>query len=787
MADPTASDEPRPLPAGEQRSPPRWAPWTLWLVGCLALVAWRRETLALPPYEDQAVGLWTEADFLAESNFDYYALRYQQSHFMSPQSGVRSYMISVLPTVVAVLMRAAPSPRASFIAAHLLTAAAASGCCVLVWRLSRTWLGDAAAVALGAVLATTPLFAVQAEMLGMDVPLTLLTLWSLALVHRGRWLAAAGAGFGAFMMKATGALVTGGMVACLLAWWWSSRGMQAPLDRRLWRRALMLNLALLLVEWSLIAWGDTSREVRMQIEWPACLRLPSAWNWCPDVLLALLISAGATALRLAWKWRLVATPVKDDKCTRIARWIHHELDERPSQVLAWCVLAGLVVACSRYIFIPRYFTCGAALTLVTLAGVSPVLSVGLRRCTWAALLTWVGFNVANADGRWYPDIETAAGDDFLHNARLHARSCPFTERSREYLVDQRANLSLMNWLERAHGDEPALLPLPYLYYATKPRLGYVSRPLAALDAGNFATALQSFTEHSTPLADGGWQSPLLVWTGASRVTLPPPRTAAELLYNDGLRPPVKVYRARVPDAIADRQQLADWYVAQTRSADFLAIHSRVGRDNLGTWAMTLMPELFAQQRYLAESLIMAELNLLADDDSLAHVDLALYPELQDGSRQQQALRALAEAIRRRGFATDGDTAGLLRQNLSQQSSAAGAAPLYAAAWREAARGDVAAARKLTTRLEQTGQFPLDALLLMTKLHWHEGSWTAAERHAQTALATETGSAAARYWLGLLAGRRGDRDRAREHFLALVRTLPQLVGAEELAKRVPRDD
>lgn len=782
MSEMTISEVPAGLPSGELQPPARRIVWGLWLVGLLGLMAWRRETLSLPPYEDQAVGLWTEADFLAESGFNYYALRYEQSHFMSPNSGVRSYMISVLPTLVAVLMRAAPSPRASLIVGHVLTMAAASGCCVLVWRLARGWIGDAAALVLGVLLAVTPLFTVQAEMLGMDLPLTFITLWSLALVQRGRWQVAACAGFGAFLMKATGALVTGGMIACVLAWWWSASLIAMPIDRRAVGRALALNLLFLALEFCLVSWGDTSREVRRLIDWPACLRLPAAWNWCPDVLAAVCLAGVATAFRLSVLWR---TPDGASGRWRLAKLVHDELQHRSANVLAWCILVGLLIACSRYILIPRYFTCGAALALVALAGAFHTPSPILRRFVAAGLSIWAGLNVVNAEGRFFPDIQAAAGDDFARHARLHARSCPFTERSREYLADHRANLALLAWLERDHADEPVLLPLPYLYYATKPRLGYVTKPLLALDAGDFSSALHAFTERSTPSADGAWQTPLLVWTGASRLTLPPPRTATAMLYDDGLQPPVKVYRAQIDPAVTDRGQLADWFLTQTRSADFLRFHSRVSRDNLGTWAMTLLPELFSQQRYLAESLMMAELNLLADYSAMAGIDLSLYPELAQSDPSQGNLRTLAEVIRVQGFSGGQQVVGSLLKN--EASAAVPAAALYAGAWCEAASGRMEAARMLAVRLENSHQFPLDSRLLWAKIAWHEGDFLQTEQHAQQALAADPRSAAAQYWLSLLAGRRGEPERARQHMLAFVRRLPQLLGAEELAKRVPPDE
>lgn len=43
-----------------------------------ALAVWKWDIVRSPPYEEQAVGLWSEASFLVESGFDYYGLRFEQ-------------------------------------------------------------------------------------------------------------------------------------------------------------------------------------------------------------------------------------------------------------------------------------------------------------------------------------------------------------------------------------------------------------------------------------------------------------------------------------------------------------------------------------------------------------------------------------------------------------------------------------------------------------------------------------------------------------------------------------
>ena len=63
--------------------------------------------LSLPPYEDQAAGLWAEATYLIETDFDYQRLRTEEPQFVDGVGGRRSYLINLQPTLVALCLKAA--------------------------------------------------------------------------------------------------------------------------------------------------------------------------------------------------------------------------------------------------------------------------------------------------------------------------------------------------------------------------------------------------------------------------------------------------------------------------------------------------------------------------------------------------------------------------------------------------------------------------------------------------------------------------------------------------------
>jgi hypothetical protein len=171
------------------------------------LLARHHDCLWTIPTGDQASGLWLEAIFLHETRFDYARLRFQEQ--TPAQGGASVYVHSVLPTLIAMLYDAAPSPAWAFLAYHVFTIFCAA---VIVWLLyeavAQVASGPTAALA-GAFLATWPPFALQVSLLGMEIPMTALAFLATVLAAQERYLPAAAAGFFACAMKITALLATG--------------------------------------------------------------------------------------------------------------------------------------------------------------------------------------------------------------------------------------------------------------------------------------------------------------------------------------------------------------------------------------------------------------------------------------------------------------------------------------------------------------------------------------------------------------------------------------------------
>ncbi|MFO0947958.1 MAG: tetratricopeptide repeat protein, partial [Planctomycetota bacterium] len=553
--------------------------WVGLFLACFLLI-WRchRDVTYLPPYEDQAVGLWTEADFLAETGFDYRRLRYGERHFMHPEPGVRSYMISLLPTAVALLMRACPDVKTSFFVAHLVSFAFAAASVVIVMAAVQPRAGWMGAVLLGAALASTPLFSAQTEMLGMDLPMTAFALLTAVLLARRRYLAAGIFSSLAFAMKVTGGILTALTLAVVVRDLWR----RCPDDFPSRGRSLLIVAflaGLLGLETWLVAWGDTSLEIRRLIHWPEAFQLPRAMMWFPEVsLLAILLAIGTLAF--VFREKRASTRSETAEPTRRGR----EDGERLLWI-SWLLVLAFLATSLPYILIPRYATCPAAFLFV-IAGLLWFPPNRLRWLSHAGFLCLAVFNVLNADGRFYPRPESLAADVFAEDPGLFARSCPITERSREYLGDLRGTLAAMRQLEALGKDVPVFLPLPYMFYATKPRLGYVTSPLRVVDTNRFSSAIDGFA--NLMRSPDALKSVVFVWAGRARAFVPLPNVGNEILFDDQSDPPLIIYRLTTSDLPKDRRAIEDWYLDRTWGkewslrrasdrADFLELTARQER------------------------------------------------------------------------------------------------------------------------------------------------------------------------------------------------------------------
>lgn len=194
----------------------------LYLLFLLSLVVWHRNALDDPPTPDQVVGIWLEGNYLAETNFDYRRLFWEE--LPASKGGPRTYMFSVLPTVVAIFVKLAPEPQAAVLHYHLFCIANAALALLILFELLLPFAGWIGALFLVLATATTPLFSAQVALAGMEMPLAALTMLTVYLASKDRYLASTLSATTAFFVKSNALVLLVANLACIALRLWSRNG-----------------------------------------------------------------------------------------------------------------------------------------------------------------------------------------------------------------------------------------------------------------------------------------------------------------------------------------------------------------------------------------------------------------------------------------------------------------------------------------------------------------------------------------------------------------------------------
>lgn len=521
----------------------RWSAVTVLIVAMLVAARW--EIVASPPYYDFALGVFTEANFLVDSGFDYRQLAYSEP--TGNDGGPRVYLISVLPTILAFVMTLAPSTRAVLVVCHLFSFACASVLIVTLYALLRSLAGTAAALAAVAIMATSPLFSTQVDMLGIDLPMTTAAVVMIYLASRRRLLLASLAATAAFACKPSGLIVTAALLGyefCLLgALAWRSglrdRSVLTTIAAIVWTITL-LTAQLLLYRWSNLS--DRLEDLAR-----ASGYLGAVLSLCPDqcviMVLATVGTLVAVARGLMCRWR----PDVDSACSEHPQAIARAL----LLVAAWLVVAATVTSIVVYVrvYSVRYLLLALPFLYAILA-VTVLRHLKSRALSLVATLA-VAFNLANWNGAFFPRVN------------IFRRHCSALERSHEYLADHRSNIAAMRELEAKYADDAIVAGFPFPYYLSYPRLGYVSRPLHGYSINPFAGSAfpqvaRLFDDPPARLTFIRVDNPNYV---AGAIDLPPPAASDEILYDDRQLAPLLVYRRSVPQALqADAGARNTWYL-----------------------------------------------------------------------------------------------------------------------------------------------------------------------------------------------------------------------------------
>lgn len=533
-------------------------PW-LRFVGALLLVtlgitAWKWDVIDSPPYYDFATGLFVEATFLVESNFDYGAL-VDQPRWMS--GGPAVYVVSIVPTILAVMMKVLPTARSVLIAYHVATFLCTALVLVLMYLLLAPRVGRVGAVLAPAALFTAPIFSAQVDMLGMDLPLATCSLACLACFSRQRYLAGGFFCLLAVAIKATGAvLVVSAFATCVLVLIFSYLARDAASRRGYWAGAILIGVAAALLALSqnylnslegsaTENWIDFGDDLRQGL-----FSQRTLLDWCPDQVVLLVVALVATHFAFR-NWLATSFSAAGEESAMRRLWIaaHDSLRDRPLLVFSWLMIASLAAAFASTYSLPRYLTISLPF-LYLILGATLFAPVAWRQWVTAAFALLIGFNLLNADGRMFPKFDS------------QGRTGALLERSREYLADHRSNIEAVEVLAALPASTTIVAGNPFVHFLSLPRLGYVDRPRGGYALNTFtSTTFQS----GLSLPEDTPRDVVFVYvesaqTPGGAIPLPEasPGNAVEVLYNDRQEHPLVVYR-RTWDPAVSTDDLGFWY------------------------------------------------------------------------------------------------------------------------------------------------------------------------------------------------------------------------------------
>ncbi|MBY0589464.1 hypothetical protein K2X85_19995 [bacterium] len=546
--------------SNNEKSLPAKRGWLIFGITLILLVTLRWPILTMPLYEDQSVGFGREAEYLLNHRFDYQKLRREEPHFMFGGT-YRSYVVSAIPTLLASLVRTTGTPARGILLWHILSFICAAGIMGLLASIWASRLSLSATLITVAALVSTPMFIVQADVAGMELPLTLFSLSAGWALSRGKPIEAVLLASVAFFMKASGLLVLAAVaVVCVGHYVFIQR------DRRYaWGALLACGIGAGLV--ALLAWGDDTALFRATFHWPSAFRLPRAFLWCPDFFL-ILAGVLATCMIAIWENRsILIDPLSRQQFL---------LTDNRGMILLWAglIVGGLIGSMASYIFIPRYYVLPLVL-IYLVAGV--VLSLGGRSAMWlrGALTAVFLVNIVNHAGWLYPAINRVAGPDLDVLAVFTTRNCGFTERSLEYLDDQHSSMEAVSRLSTIPRDATIFAEMPHWVYLATPFVGYVSaKPADLIRADRFSTVVRSFRDRlmQTPPSHD------IYFLASEKATtrMPRPGKEVEVIYRDSLRPPLMILKVRRDLLPTSPREIEDWFLDATWDKEH-ALHRSIDR------------------------------------------------------------------------------------------------------------------------------------------------------------------------------------------------------------------
>jgi hypothetical protein len=528
----------------------RWwsAPATVALIFA-GLVLSRWPILDSPPYVEQMFSHWTEACWLDDFDFDYRRLHARELH--TEDGGPRCYMTSVVPTIIAALARLTGSTEGAIVGYRLFNLLCAAIGATIFLRLVAVSANLALAWGATLGLLTLPMYSVQIDMLGMDIPLAMAALICAAFVNQRRFAAAAVASWLGYFFKPSGFLLPAALIAWLALVIVLRVAARQSAGAKREVVGLVAAVLMLALQMKLFFWAGNARG---RIHPFGDLNL---WGMsCPD-LLALSAACLIGGAVIAWR-NFRAASTGDGIFVKLCRLA---VAEPLTGFSAWLVIGTFAAGTltwyeSRHLAIAVPFVW--LLFAKVLAALIPARGMQVAICTLLVLV-----NLVNRNGALYPSLPTEL-----------ARGWGVPERSHEYQSDHQGNLDTAAFVERNFAGQAIICTDQYTHLLTLPGLGYVRQALTGAPCDyqfiasdeNLLRLLRDLPEQVVVVQALG----LFTEMPFPAYSIPEPRADDQVVHDDGLRPPVRVYVhhfAAQPDHAAAMRARLDFLFSNATDID----------------------------------------------------------------------------------------------------------------------------------------------------------------------------------------------------------------------------
>jgi hypothetical protein len=507
------------------------------------LALWKYDRLLEPPYGEYAETIWTEASFLLSTNFDYFRLFFKEGQI--EEGGVRSFSISIMPTLFAITTLAfgPPSTHALF---HLLTIACYS--IMLTYSLATLSrrVGVPLAIFIVASLFTTPCIQSHIEMLSIDPIMGVMLLGIAESLRTHRPLIGCLFAALAFFVKPSSAPATLALsITCMIGAYFER--LQGPQRKS----ALLIGwmIATLLILTQVIAIKLAAHDAQIAVR-TTFIGDPRVFIFLLVLLapyyIPILLLVMASFVRLIFDRK--EGPIRaHSMCQRIIRRNVARLRRaaRHDQELMFSFLYVAILFASffSFMFVPRYL-----LTITPFLCILVAEAIGRRgRLKTLGIILLFLLLINN--------VINTRGSFLIPLPKESIRDWGITERSMAYRDDLEGVIAAAKFLSDLASDEPIVAGKLMTQIGSSNDLGYVSHSLTGY------TVLDKFSigrwRHLSEMLTDRPASVIVVSITTTEYAFPPPSSTDEILFHDNHTRPLIIYRKRF-NLMADPSAHETW-------------------------------------------------------------------------------------------------------------------------------------------------------------------------------------------------------------------------------------